>query len=196
MLNGNYDTQITAFANAAAAFGHPVRVAFMSEFNVPANTWSTDSGLTVTKYKSAWQYFFNKVNPIAPLVKFVFAPSTLVGDHESFDTHWPGNTYVQFKGLDGYIRSDSDTYASVFHASVTDILNLGSNKPWMVSETGVNQNDTNPVAQVHDLVTGAYTDGAESVNYFDATDSAGNVWTMTTTEANKFLCDAGYTQFC
>jgi beta-mannanase len=94
-------------------------------------------GVTPAQWVAAWDHVVTVVSGAAPgLVTWVWTPNV---EHAAgaVTPYWPGGQYVGLVGIDGYLRSDSDTYESVFGRTVGEIRALTSAPIW-IAETGLN----------------------------------------------------------
>ena len=133
---GEYDSYLARFADAVAAFGHPVYLTFDHEMNGDWYPWGWhgSDGITPAQWQSAWIHVRSVINAEltadtanVQLVKWVWAPNVNCGGTTCTDlaSYYPGDSFVAVKGLDGYLNSTSDTYLRVFGSSVTDERGLG-----------------------------------------------------------------------
>jgi Glycosyl hydrolase family 26 len=192
VIAGNYDTYLTNFANAAAAFGQPVLMTFDHEMNGSWYPWdATDggvsTGVTPALWIAAWDHVTSLISAIAPNVEWVWAPNIEQGG-SAVSAFWPGDDgNVSYVGLDGYYASTSTVWARRFQPSYLDVESVsGGNYPFMVTETGIPAADSNAVSQVDDLISGAQSDGAVAVMYFDK-----GGYAMSTAMESEFVADAG-----
>jgi hypothetical protein len=190
VINGTYDSYLTAFATEVAAFGHPVMLTFDHEMNGSWYPWG-DTEITPTQWIEAWQHVTALISSIAPNASWVWAPNIEPGA-ASVAQYWPGNGYpnphVNFVGLDGYFGSPGATWANTFSQSVADVTAAsGGGYPFIVTETGVASTDPNRVAQIDSLLAGARSAGAVAVMYFDFEAE----WALSPAEQSAFVSDVG-----
>jgi len=192
VIAGNYDTYLTNFADAAAAFGHPVLLTFDHEMNGSWYPWDatdggTSTGVTPAQWIAAWDHVTSLISAIAPNVAWVWAPNIEQGG-SAVSGFWPGSGgQVSYVGLDGYYANTGTTWANRFQSSYLDVESAsGGSYPFMVAETGIPPGDSNAVSQVDDLFTGARSVGAVAVMYFDK-----GAYAMTTAMESEFVTDAG-----
>ena len=84
---------------------------------------------------------------------------------------WPGAQYVTWVGIDGYYYRSSDTFASVFGQTITQVRAFTS-KPVLLSETAVGP-DGNQFAKIQDLFHGMATYKTLGLVWFDKTQHGG-----------------------
>ena len=81
---------------------------------------------------------------------------------------WPGNSYVNWVGIDGYYRVPSARFATVFGTAIVDVRELTSD-PILISETAAEPSDDQS-AKIADLFAGVHTYGLLGFAWFDAND--------------------------
>ena len=95
VIAGNCDTYLTDFADAAAAFGHPVLMTFDHEMNGSWYPWDatdggTSTGVTPAQWIAAWNHVTSLISAIAPNVAWVWAPNIERGGF-AVSAFWPGS---------------------------------------------------------------------------------------------------------
>jgi hypothetical protein len=190
VINGTYDSYLVRFAEAVAAFGHPVLLTFDHEMNGAWYPWG-DTTITPAQWISAWQHVTSVISSIALNAAWIWVPNIEQGA-ASVATYWPGhgyaNAHVNLVGLDGYFQNSGSTWANTFSRSVTDVMAAsGGIYPFAVAETGVPSTDSNGVPQIDNLVAGARSAGAAALMYFDS----GTRWAFTPAEQSEFANDVG-----
>jgi mannan endo-1,4-beta-mannosidase len=192
VIAGNYDTYLTNFAAAAAAFGHPVLMTFDHEMNGSWYPWDatdggTSTGVTPAQWIAAWDHVTSLISAIAPNVAWVWAPNIEQGG-SAVSAFWPGpGGQVSYVGLDGYYANTGSAWSHRFQPSYLDVESAsGGSYPFMVTETGIPSADANAVSQVDDLFSGARSVGAVAVMYFDK-----GAYAMTAAMESEFVADAG-----
>ena len=188
VTNGIYDTYLTNFADAVAAFGHPVMLTWDHEMNGGWYPWG-DTEITPAQWIAAWQHVTTLISSIAPNVTWVWAPNIEQGA-ASVSRYWPGtgypNPHVDVVGLDGYFQNTGSTWANTFSKSVTDVeWASGGKYPFIVAETGVPSTDSNNVSQIDNLISGARSAGAAALMYFDSHTE----WSFTSAEQAELIND-------
>lgn len=195
IVNGQYDSYLTTFADAINAFGHPVLLTFDHEMNgktgYPWNVTDegTSTGVTPQLWIEAWDHVTSVISGIAgQYVTWVWAPD-VESYANSFAPYWPGTAggpgeNVGMVGLDGYLGSNA-TWANTIASSVTAIEQLSGNQyPFAITETGVDPSDSNATDQISDLVTNVRSAGGFFI-YFDS-----GKWVMTSAMQAALIQDA------
>lgn len=189
VINGAYDSYLTNFAGAVAAFGHPVLLTFDHEMNGSWYPWG-DTEITPAQWIEAWQHVTSLISSIAPNAIWVWAPNVERGA-APVAGYWPGNGYlnphVSVVGLDGYFQNSGSTWANTFSQSVSDVMAVsGGLYPFIVAEAGVPSADPDNVSQIDSLVAGARSAGAAGLMYFDS-----STWAFTPAGQAEFVNDVG-----
>ena len=170
VAGGADDSLITAYAEALKGFQGPVFLRWCWEMNLVASHPQVGgpSGFT-----SAWDHIralFRSAG--ASNVSFVWCPAVAGVDPTPY---FPGASEVDWIGVDGYDRTGSQTFASVFGAFVRTWQAQG--KPLMVAETGAYGSDQ--PAFIDSIGADAPAlPAVKAVAYFDAPGPA-NSWQFT-----------------
>ena len=128
------DTYIKTLADEVAAYGHPVIIGFAHEPN--GNWYSWGSGRSSpTTYIAAWQHLVDGFRQQgADNVTWLWTIN-VVGQRGP--SHWwPGASYVNWIGIDGYYESRNQTFATLFGPILEQVRDFTSD-PVLISETGV-----------------------------------------------------------
>jgi hypothetical protein len=165
---GRFDVHLRAWARQAAAVRQPVAVNFGHEMNGDWFSWGyrhTSPQVFVAAWRHIvrlfrqagarnviWVWIVNIVRPDDPQIAPI-AP------------WWPGSAYVTWVGIDGYLRTPTETFAGVFGDVNTQIRSL-TLKPVLVTETGVGPSPA-AGAQIANLFSGARAYGFIGLVYFD-----------------------------
>jgi hypothetical protein len=129
VVSGSDDTQITAEAQALKSFGRPVFLRWCWEMNLVASHPGVESPATfVAAWRHIWTIFQNVG---ATNVSFVWCPARSGHDPRPY---YPGDGYVDWIGVDGYDRTGTGTFDSIFGAFYATWSVHA--KPMMVVETG------------------------------------------------------------
>jgi hypothetical protein len=167
VADGSRDAWLRSYADAVRAYGKTVVIGFAPEMNgtwyqwgaghTAPQTWIAAWRHVVTLFRSQgagnviWLWTVNDVNVAsAPVSEW-----------------WPGSAYVSWSSIDGYYVQPSDTFMSVFGATITQIRRLTSD-PVLISETA-NGPDSGPEreAQISGLFAGVQASGLAGLVWFD-----------------------------
>lgn len=160
------DAQITAYAQALKSFGKPVFLRWCWEMNLAASHPMVGGP---TGFVSAWQHIWTIFHQAgATNVAFVWCPAVTGHDPAAY---YPGDSYVDWLGIDGYDRSGSATFADLFSGYYQQWVDHG--KPMMVGETGARA--PSQVAFIESIAADMPTlPEFKAVVYFDAAGPAGS----------------------
>jgi hypothetical protein len=140
IASGNYDSSITAWAQAAKSFGHPFFLVLDEEMN---GTWYPYSpgqnGNTAASFVAAWRHMHDIFTSVgATNVTWVWCPNVDIdGVYTPFSQMYPGDAYVDWTGLNGYNWGGSQwmSFSQVFASSYANLLQIAPSKPIMIGET-------------------------------------------------------------
>jgi len=139
--NGTYDTYITTFAQAAKTWGSLIYLRFGHEMNGNWYPWDGAHNGTTSgpaKYIAAWKHIhaiFTQAG--ATNVKWVWCPNHSSTPDESWNSavnYYPGESYVDWIGLDGYNWGQGDwkTFGQIFGTAYSTFSTYS--KPLMIAE--------------------------------------------------------------
>jgi hypothetical protein len=141
ILDGEHDTYIRKWAQAAAAWGGPLFLRFAHEMNGDWTSWSPGvNGNRSRDFVSAWR----RVHSIfqrrgATNVRWVWAPVAHYEGATPYEDVYPGDEYVDWVGISGYNWGDTRTWSQwqsffrIFNESY-DKLEALTPKPIMIPE--------------------------------------------------------------
>jgi hypothetical protein len=86
---------------------------------------------------------------------------------------WPGSSYVNWVGIDGYYYMSSQSFSQVFGPTIVAVLNL-TGDPILIAETGAAPDAGQP-AKINDLFTGIRSYGLLGLLWFDE-NTQGRTW--------------------
>ncbi len=170
VTSGADDATITAFAQALRSYAKPVLLRECWEMNFP----KTHSQLfDATQFVASWRHIWTIFRQVGvPNVSFVWCPGVSGTDPAPF---YPGDRYVDWIGVDGYDRTGTSTFSSLFSGFYQTWSTHG--KPMVVCETG--SMGANQAAYIGSIGTDAPTmPDFKAVVYFDGVGPAGS-WVLT-----------------
>jgi hypothetical protein len=170
ILEGKKDAVIKVWAEEAAKFGHPFFFRPSWEMNTSAWPWAFGS-LEPSTYVEAWQYLYGKIKPIAPNVTFCWCPNVLsrsggpavAGAPVDFRPWYPGDGYVDWTGLDGYVgtqaKKNEGWYVplKLFKVSYDRLREIAPTKPIIVVETAASETGGTKSTWITELLSGLQT---------------------------------------
>jgi Beta-mannanase len=143
--DGSHDAFIHQWTHDVATWGHAIYVRPMYEMNGPWSAWGYGvNGNTAAEFVAAWRHVVNIANAEgATNIRWVWSPNVDDGDprYASYGSLYPGDSYVDWVGLDGYNWGTSQSWSgwqslyTVFKGSVDKVRAI-SGKPIMIGETG------------------------------------------------------------
>jgi len=162
---GTYDDYLRSYADSVRDFGHAVVIGFGHEMNAPWYTWGYQHVPAAT-FVAAWQHIVTLFRQEgADNVTWLW---TLQADESKtgpIASWWPGAQYVTWVGIDGYYNRSSDTFASVFGKTITQVRAF-TGKPILLSETAVGP-AAGQFVKIPDLFHGMATSNTLGLVWFD-----------------------------
>ena len=136
ITDGSQDAFLTAYGRAVAAFGHSVTLSFDPEENGGWYRWGCRRS-TPAAYIAAWRHVHKVItNAGARNVIWMWDVNRTFRSACPLRTRWPGASYVNWIGIDGYWRHPGDTFASALAPTIDQVKAL-TDKPILIAETGV-----------------------------------------------------------
>ena len=167
---GRYDGYLSAYAEAVRAYRHPVIMSFGHEMNGSWYSWGY--GHTSPKtFVAAWRHIVTLFRVLgAGNVTWLWTVNvvnnTQVGTIPSPARWWPGRSYVNWVGIDGYYLDPNWEFASLFGPTILSVRGL-TQDPILIAETGVTPAAGQP-AKLADLAAGVHLYDLLGFVYFDA----------------------------
>lgn len=141
IASGEFDAYIRASARSAARWGRPMFLDLAQEMNIPGYAWSPGvNGNTPALYVRAWRHVVSIFRAEgARNVRWVWAPNTDCDGRCPFAAFYPGDSWVDWVGLDGYNLAGAHggpwkQFQRVFAGSYDALTSL-THKPVMIAET-------------------------------------------------------------
>ena len=175
IASGRYDGYLSKYAEEVRAYGHPVIVSFGHEMNGTWFSW----GYTKTSpevFVAAWRHIVKlfrvlEARNVTWLWTVNIINDTRNGNIPRPTQWWPGSSYVDWVGIDGYYLKPSWKFAPLFGPTINAVKTLTSD-PILIAETGATPAADQP-AKVADLFAGIRLYGLLGFVYFNATNSKG-----------------------
>ena len=197
--SGAQDTTISNFADGLKAYGKPVFLRWYWEMNEMGPSGNTPAGSGCNGYNNgagyiaAWQHIYRIFqNDGVRNVAFVWCPGYSGGN---FETYYPGDTYVDWIGVDRYERTKNNgpllSFKDMFSSYYSDWVSHG--KPFMVAESAA-MGSSNQSTYLESVGTDIpQLPQIKAFVYFDSTGPAGD-WQLTGDglTAFKSLADSQY----
>jgi mannan endo-1,4-beta-mannosidase len=168
IASGQDDTYLTTFAESVRSYGHPVILSFGHEMNGDWYSWGYTHA-SPADFVAAWRHIvtlFRKVG--TQNVTWMWTVNIIVtlGGIPNPAPWWPGSSYVNWVGIDGYYYNSSLTFATLFGPTVAAIRGLTSD-PILIAETAASPAAGQP-AKIADLFAGIRLYGLLGFVWFDA----------------------------
>jgi hypothetical protein len=138
ILDGKWDTYIKTWAADAAKFKRPLLLRWAHEFNGDWYPWSVPkNGEDPQTYIKAYRYVHDIFNAAgAKNVQWIWCFNAASVPSQPWNAPleaYPGDTYVDWVGIDGYNFSGTDSFKSIFKTAYTKALS-SVKKPIMIAE--------------------------------------------------------------
>jgi hypothetical protein len=192
IADGQFDSYLRSYATAVKTFGRQVILSFGHEMNGPWYSWGY--GHTSPKvFVAAWRHIVTVFRAAgASNVTWLWTINIFTMRNPSIAnpaSWWPGNSYVNWVGIDGYYFTHSQDFAQVFGSTIVGVRMLTSD-PIIISETGALPTD-NQSAKVTDLFNGVRSYGLLGFVWFDIKDTTLNLdWRLSSRAAITYRQDA------
>jgi mannan endo-1,4-beta-mannosidase len=174
---GRYDSYLRTYARAVHAYRHPIILSFGHEMNGYWYSWG-NTHTSPASFVAAWRHIVTIFRASgAQNVTWLWTINTI---HKKTRVPppgpwWPGSSYVNWVGIDGYYTSSSSVFASVFGPTIVNVRSL-TRKPILISETSVTPASSQP-EKIADLFAGIRLYGLLGFVWFD---SVGRIdWRLT-----------------
>jgi mannan endo-1,4-beta-mannosidase len=154
IASGQYDGYLRAYAEAVRSYRHPVILSFGHEMNGHWYPW----GYTHTSpavFVAAWRHIVTLFRTLeARNVTWLWTVNIIntPGGIPSPAPWWPGSSFVNWVGIDGYYFSPSLTFDPLFGPTIAAVRALTSD-PILIAETAVASAAGQP-AKIADLFAG------------------------------------------
>jgi len=138
VIDGDYDSYITQTANSIKNLGYTIRISLAPEMNTDWTPWGIGKhGNNASNHKLFWKYVVQKFRDAgATNVKWIWSPNVRPWNaaslYGSYANIFPGSSYVDYMGLDGYNWGTSYSWASwqsfrqVFESSYNELIGVSS----------------------------------------------------------------------
>lgn len=167
---GQYDDYLSSLAAAIKAFGKPVIVCFGHEMNGDWYSWGYQH-TSASVFVAAWRHMVDVFRSAdAKNVTWLWTVNIIDNNIPIPNPApwWPGKSYVNWVGIDGYYYTSSLTFPQVFGPTIVDVRAF-TRDPILITETGAVP-AAGQSAKVADLFSGVQTYGLLGFVWFDAYD--------------------------
>lgn len=173
IVAGQFDSYIKTFAKSVAGINQQVIISYGQEMNGNWYQWCTASGGAGDSNAASYIAAYRRIHDLftqagVQNVTWLWGPNVSYQGSTPLKTLYPGDAYVDWVGLDGYFGHPTDTFSSVFGASIAE-LRAFTAKPLIIAETGVTGQAA--AGQLAGTFEGARTAGVVGLVYFDEAQS-------------------------
>jgi mannan endo-1,4-beta-mannosidase len=170
IASGRYDGYLSQYAEAVRAYGHPVILSFGHEMNGTWYSWGFGS-TSPAAFVAAWRHVVTLFRTLgAKNVTWLWTVNiindTRTGLIPRPTPWWPGGSYVNWVGIDGYYLKPNWKFAPLFGPTIAAVRQL-TTAPILIAETGAVQTADQP-AKINDLFTGIRQYGLLGFVWFDS----------------------------
>lgn len=182
---GKYDGYLSAYAEAVRAYHHPVILSFGHEMNGTWYNWGYKKTSPAT-FVAAWRHIVTLFRALgAGNVTWMWTVN-IVNDTQQGTIPppapwWPGSSYVNWVGIDGYYLKPNWQFAPLFGPTIAKVRELTSD-PILIAETGATVSSGQP-AKIADAFAGIHDYGLLGFVWFDATNSEGQGFSLSSPAA-------------
>jgi mannan endo-1,4-beta-mannosidase len=163
---GRHDHYLSVYAKAVRSYGHPVILSFGHEMNGTWYSWGYQHESPET-FVAAWRHIVTLFRGLGVRnVTWMWTVNIIaLGGIPSPVPWWPGKSYVNWVGIDGYYYSPSWTFASLFGPTIAAVREL-THDPILIAETGATPGEGQP-AKITNLFAGVRLYGLLGFVWFD-----------------------------
>jgi mannan endo-1,4-beta-mannosidase len=173
IASGRYDGYLSAYAESVRAYGHPVILSFGHEMNGYWYKWGYGH-VSPAAFIAAWRHIVNLFRVLgAQNVTWMWTVNIINDAHGGNvprpDPWWPGSSYVNWVGIDGYYLKTSWKFAPLFGPTISAVRAV-TGDPILIAETGAVPAAGQP-AKIADLFAGVQNYGLLGFVWFDSANS-------------------------
>jgi mannan endo-1,4-beta-mannosidase len=167
IASGQYDGYLSAYAKAVRAYRRPVILSFCHEMNGYWYSWGYQH-TPAAVFVAAWRHIVTLFRTLgARNVTWMWTINTIHkrANVPSPRPWWPGSSYVNWVGIDGYYFDSSSVFASLFGPTIAAVRAL-THEPILIAETSAAPAAGQP-AKIADLFAGIRLYGLLGFVWFD-----------------------------
>lgn len=182
IATGMYDGYLRSYAQEVKTFGAQVVLSFGHEMNGRWYSWGNQH-TSAKVFVAAWRHIVTTFRGVgAKNVTWMWTVNVINTSIPIPDPTpwWPGSSYVNWVGIDGYYYQSSQNFAQIFGPTIVAVLKL-TKDPMLIAETGAAPATDQP-AKIDDLFAGVRSYGLIGFMWFDE-NTQGRVWRLTDPKA-------------
>ena len=167
IASGRYDSYWRSYADEVKAFGGQVILSIDHEMNGNWEKWGYEHQ-SPAAFVAAWRHvvtIFRTQGARNVTWLWTVNITDRLNDVTGPAPWWPGSSYVNWVGIDGYYYNPSTVFSFLFGATITDVREL-TNDPILIAETGA-ATSADQSAKIGDLFLGVRTFGLLGFVLFD-----------------------------
>jgi mannan endo-1,4-beta-mannosidase len=185
IATGRYDGYLSAYAEAVKNYRHPVILSFGHEMNGPWYDWGYRH-TPAQEFVAAWRHIVTLFRVLGAgnvtwLWTINIVNNTRSGTIPPPASWWPGSSYVNWVGIDGYYLESSWQFDSLFGPTIEQVRAF-TGDPILIAETGATQASGQPT-KIAQVFAGIRLYGLLGFVYFDATNELGQDFSLSSPEA-------------
>jgi hypothetical protein len=165
---GRYDGYLSTYARAVGSYRRPIILGFGHEMNGYWYSWGYKHTAPAV-FVAAWRHIVTLFRTLgARNVTWLWTVNTIHdrANVPSPGPWWPGRSYVNWVGIDGYYFNSSSTFAALFGPTIAAVRAL-THDPILISETAAAPAAGQP-EKIADLFTGVRQYGLLGFVWFDS----------------------------
>ncbi|MDG2112547.1 MAG: glycosyl hydrolase, partial [Actinomycetota bacterium] len=175
IAEGHHDDTIRAWASDAADWGRPIALRFAHEMNGYWYPWAESAnGNDEGDYVAAWQHTYDLfIEEGATNVIWVWSPNLSQPSLTPLAQLWPGEAYVDWVGLVGYLGNGIDpaqwtpTFDELFGPTLIELREF-TDRPVVITEIGATEQGGKKAEwTAHVLETVAERDDIDGLMWFE-----------------------------
>jgi mannan endo-1,4-beta-mannosidase len=165
-----YDAYLFSYAEAVRAYRHPVILSFGHEMNGPWYSWGY-GGTSPKVFVAAWRHIVTVFRTLGVRnVTWLWTVNIIDDTQHGKIPHpgpwWPGSSYVNWVGIDGYYLKPSWEFAPLFGPTITAVRAL-TGDPILIGETAATPAAGQP-AKIANLFAGIHDYGLLGFVWFNS----------------------------
>jgi len=165
VAQGQYDGYLRTFAEQVRRYGHPVVLGFAAEANGSWYNWGFKH-LSPKVWIAAWRHVVTVFREQgADNVTWLWTINRSGKRTGPVRDWWPGSTYVNWIGIDGYLEEPPSTFSGVFAPTIAQVRQF-SNDPILLAETAVGPL-ADPAGKIPGMFDGIRADHLLGLVWFD-----------------------------